>query len=239
MPQMSLVLPAYNEEKNIVRAVENANNYLKKKFKSFEIVVVNDGSNDETALIVSRLAKTNRKIKLINHDINKGYGVALRSGFAACEGDLIFYTDADNQYDIAEMDKLLEYVGEYDIVAGFRLHHSDPTSRIVISWSYNQLIHLLLGLRIKDVDCSFKLYKRKVFENIILKSDTGLIDAEILIKAKKAGFSIFQIGVNHYQRIAGHSIYEIGTRNKYFAFVSPKVPIKIFKEIKMYWKELH
>lgn len=239
MPEISVVLPAYNEEKNIGPAIAKTDAFLKKKFKTYEIIVVNDGSRDSTESLVRSIMSKNKSIRLVNHKANQGYGTALRSGFSSSKGKLVFYTDSDNQYNIAELKNLLPFIEHYDIVAGFRLHHSDPVNRIFISWVYNQMIRWILGLKIKDVDCSFKLYRKKIFENIQLRCDTGLIDAEVLIKAKKAGFTIFQVGVNHYHRTAGQSIYEIGKRTKYFSFVSPNVPIKIFKEMKKYWQELH
>lgn len=238
MKQISVVLPAYNEEKNINEAIAQISGYLQKKFKDFEIIVVDDGSTDKTSAVVKNLAKKNKHIKLVVHSPNKGYGAALRSGFNAAQGQMIFYTDSDNQYSITELDKLLKYSKDYDIVAGYRLYHKDPLTRIVISNVYNLIIRLLFGLKVKDVDCSFKLYRKRVFDNINLKSNTGLIDAEVLIKAKKAGMTLYQVGVNHYPRLKGQSIYEIGKRNNIFAFVSPTVPLKIFKEIKANWSEL-
>lgn len=238
MMQISVILPAYNEERNITKALSNSYKYLKSRYKSFEIIVVNDGSLDDTVRLVKDFAKKHGSVRLINHGHNLGYGSALRSGFMSAKGDLVFYTDSDNQYDIAELDNLKELIKKYDIVAGYRTKHSDPTTRILISYVYNLLIMMLLGLEIKDVDCSFKLYKKKVFDSIELKCKTGLIDAEVLIKARKKGFKICQVGVSHYPRVEGNSIYEIGKRNKIFALVSPKVPLEIFKEIKNYWHEL-
>jgi len=238
MIDLSIVLPAFNEERNILKAISNAEAYLRSRFKSFEIIVVNDGSTDSTAAMVTKLAKQKKYLKLVSHSKNQGYGAALRSGFSACQAELIFYTDSDNQYDISELDKLLPNLEWSDIVAGFRIHHNDPLARIIISWIYNQIIWFVLGLKIKDVDCSFKLYKKVVFDSIKLRSNTGLIDAEILINALKKGYRISQVGVNHYPRIAGNSSYEIGKRNKIFAFVNPRVPVEIFKEINKYWKDL-
>jgi len=238
MPEITVVLPAYNEEKNIAEAVNRVEKYLIKRFKTYEIVVVDDGSRDKTAEMVKRMARKKSGIKLVSHPKNLGYGRALRSGFAKARGKLVFYTDSDNQYDINELDYLLPYLQKHDIVAGYRIHHSDPLTRVVISWAYNMLIRLLLGLKVKDVDCSFKLYKRVVFDKITLRCNTGLVDAEVLIKALKKGFTIHQLGVNHYPRMAGKSIYEIGGRNQIFAMVSPRVPLAIFKEMARYWKEL-
>jgi len=229
---ISVILPAYNEKENIEKAIKSVRSYLKSRFKSFEIIVVNDGGTDGTQAVTAQLAKSIKELKLVNHTRNLGYGAALGDGFRNAAGKLVFYTDADNQYDIREMDKLLPLIRKYDIVAGYRLNQAAPPTRIITSYVYNLIIHVLLGLKIRDIDCSFKLYRREVLDRMDLKSHTGLIDAEILIKAQKAGFTVHQIGVHHYPRVKGRTIYEIGP------LVDPKVPLEIFKEIKKLWPEL-
>jgi len=231
-PEISVILPAYNEKENIEKAVKSTRSYLQSKFKSFEIIVVNDGGTDGTQEVTEKLAKSIKELKLINHPRNLGYGATLGDGFRRSTGKLVFYTDSDNQYDIREMDKLLPLIKKYDIVAGYRLNQAAPPTRIITSYVYNLIIRILLGLKIKDIDCSFKLYRQEAFDNIDLKSHTGLIDAEILIKAQKAGFTVHQVGVHHYPRVKGRTIYEIGP------LVNPKVPLEIFKEIKRLWPEL-
>ena len=229
---ISVILPAYNEKENIEKAIKSARSYLKTRFKSFEIIVVNDGGTDGTQAVTAQLAKSIKELKLVNHTRNLGYGAALGDGFRNSTGKLVFYTDSDNQYDIKELDKLLPLIKKYDIVAGYRLNHAAPLTRIITSYVYNLIIRILLGLKVKDIDCSFKLYRREVFDSINLKSRTGLIDAEVLIKAQKAGFTVGQIGVHHYPRTKGRTIYEIGP------LIDPKVPLEIFKEIKRLWPEL-
>lgn len=229
---ISVILPAYNEKENIEEAVRSIRTYLNSRFKTFEIIVVNDGGIDGTPALTKQLTKTIKELKLVSHPHNLGYGAALGDGFRNATGELVFYTDADNQYDIKELDKFLPLIKKYDIIAGYRLNHAAPLTRIITSYVYNLIIRLLLGLKTKDIDCSFKLYRRKVFDHIDMKSKTGLIDSEILIKAQKAGFTIFQIGVHHYPRTKGQTIYEIGP------LVDPKVPLEIFKEIKKLWPEL-
>lgn len=231
---ISVFLPALNEEENIKYCVASVNNYLREKFKDYEILVIASGSTDKTAEIVAGLAKKNRKIKLINSKEKLGYGMALKSGFRNSSKELIFYTDSDNQFDIKEMDKILPLIDSYDIISGFRINRNDPFMRGVTSMGYNLLIKILFGLNIKDVDASFKLYKKKVFDKINLKSETGLIDAEVLIKARKAGFSIGQIGVTHYPRTKGKTVY--GTKRN--TFVKPNVIVGILLEIKRLWSDL-
>lgn len=232
---ISVFLPALNEEQNIKDCVSSVNKYLHKRFKDYEILVIASGSTDKTAEIVSNLTKENKLIKLINFKRKLGYGTALRSGFARSSKELIFYTDSDNQFDIRDMDKLLPLLKSYDIISGYRINRQDPPMRIFIANVYNLLIRILFNFKVKDVDSSFKLYKREVFDNIQLKSKTGLIDAEVLIRAKKKGFSIGQIGVSHYPRTKGKTVYGVGKRN---TFVRPSVIIEILKEIKRLWSDL-
>lgn len=235
---ISVVLPAFNEEENIAIAIESIHRYLQKRFSKFEIVVVNDGSYDETSRIVKNLAKSKKNIVLVNHKVNRGYGAALRSGFNKANHDLIFYTDSDNQYNIKDLDKLLPLIKNYDIVAGYRLNRQDPLMRIFIGYVYNLFITLLFNLGIKDIDCSFKLYKKEALDKIRLKSSSIFIDAEVLIKARKADFKVAQVGVNHFPRTQGKTSFEIGNRGRIFAFVKPQTAIDIFKEMKLLWSEL-
>lgn len=232
---ISVFLPALNEEENIKTCVTSVDNYLKNKFKDYEILVIASGSRDKTANIIENLAKKNNKIILINYEEKLGYGLALRSGFKNSLKDLIFYTDSDNQFEIKDMDKLLPLLPFYDIISGYRLNRADPPMRIFIANAYNFLIRALFGLKIRDVDSSFKLYKREVFDKITLKSKTGLIDAEVLIKAKKKGFRIGQVGVAHYPRTAGRTVYGVGKRN---TFVRPRVIFDVLREMKRLWAEL-
>lgn len=227
-------MPALNEEENIKSCIFSVNNYLRKNFKDYEILVIANGSTDNTEKIALELAKKNKQIIVVN-DKKIGYGAALRSGFTNSSKDLIFYTDADNQFNIEDFDKLLPLLETYDIISGYRVNRQDPPMRIFIANVYNILIRVLFGLKIKDVDASFKLYKREVFDEIRLKSKTGLIDAEVLIKAKKKGFSIGQIGVKHYPRIKGKTVYGMGKRN---TFVRPSVIIGILAEIRRLWSDL-
>lgn len=200
--------------------------------------MVSDGGTDGTLKILKKLGQKNKNLVIVDNGKHLGYGATLRAGFAKAGGELIFYTDSDNQYDIKELDKLLPLIKRFDIVAGYRKHRQDSWSRMVTAWAYNLIIRWLLGLKVRDVDCSFKLYRKGVFEGIKLKSRTGLIDAEVLIKALKKGFSICQVGVTHYPRTRGETSYEIGRRNWGVAIVDPRVPLEIFKEIGGLWHEI-
>ena len=234
---ISVFLPALNEQENIKTCVLRAVRYLSRQFKDYEILVISNGSTDKTKDLVRELAKKDQRIKSI-HEKNLGYGAALRSGFSHCSKELIFYTDSDNQYNIEDMDTLFPLLNSYDIVSGYRVKRQDPLMRIFVAWAYNMLIRILFNLKVRDIDASFKLYKKKVFKNMTLKANTGLIDAEVLIKAQKFGFSIGQIGVAHYPRMKGQTSYEMGRRNKIFAFVKPRVIIDVLNEIRNLWSDL-
>jgi len=232
---ISVFLPALNEQENIRTCVLSINKYLNKKFKDYEILVIISGSVDKTEEIVLELAKKNTHIKVVNDKNILGYGSALKSGFTNSTKELIFYTDSDNQFNIEDMDLLLPLLDFYDIVSGFRVNRQDPLMRIIIANVYNTLIRTLFNLKIRDIDSSFKLYKKEVFKKVILKANTGLIDAEVLIKAAKNGFSIGQIGVRHYPRTKGKTVYGMGKRN---TFVRPSVIMEIIGEIKKLWSDL-
>lgn len=236
---ISVFLPVFNEGENIEKAVRSIKKYLQKRFKDFEILIISDGSTDSTNEIIRELSKNDKRIKLFARNKRLGYGAGLRAGFKHASRDLIFYTDADNQFYIEDMDKLFPLLDSYDIVSAWRIKREDPLMRIFVANVYNVLIRILFGLKVKDVDASFKLYDRKVFDKMKLVTNTGLTDAEVLIKAQKLGFKIGQIGVRHYPRIHGRTSYEVGARNKIIAFVKPEVIIDILKEIRTLWLDLH
>lgn len=235
---ISVFLPAFNEEENIRACVLSVKQYLDKRFKDYEILVISDGSTDNTNKIVAELAKKDKRIKLFARKKKLGYGAGLRAGFVHSLKDLIFYTDGDNQFNIEDIDNLLPLLSSYDIVSAYRVDRKDPLMRIFIADVYNLLIRILFGLKVRDIDSSFKLYKKEIFKNMKLVTNTGLTDAEVLIKAQRQGFKIGQIGVAHYPRLHGRTSYEVGIRNKIFAFVKPGVIIDILKEIKTLWSEL-
>ena len=231
---LSIIIPTLNEGKYLPLLLDSIK---KQSFKDYEIIVVASGSTDKTAEIVKALAARDGHIKLVNQNI-LGYGAALRSGFSSSSKELIFYTDSDNQFNIEEMDKLFPLLKSHDVVSGYRINRKDPISRIIVADVYNLLIRSLFNLKVRDIDASFKIFKRKVLKSMKLKSRTGLIDAEVLIKARNRGFSIGQIGVTHYARTQGQTRYAIGKRNDFFAIVKPKVVIDILKEIKTLWRDL-
>ncbi len=202
--KISCFFPMYNEEGNIRQVVASAHSFLSKRFEEFEIIIVNDGSQDKTREIAEGLALKDRRIKVVNHEKNQGYGAALCSGFAACRYDLIFQCDGDNQYDLEEISKLLPYVDDYDFVVGYRIKRKDPFYRILEALWYRFLLWLLFGLKIRDANCAFKLFKKKIIDQLDLESRGAIINGEIFIKARGLGFArIKEVGVHHYPRTTG------------------------------------
>jgi len=200
---ISVFFPCYNEQDNITRTVEQALGVLEKLNIDFEIIIVDDGSSDCTGRIAEEIAGRNSRVKIVHHQRNLGYGAALKSGFKAATKELVFYTDGDGQFDISELPPLLPLMKQYDIVSCYRLNRQDNLLRKINGWSWTKLTCLLFGMKIKDIDCAFKLYKRGIFDNIKLSSSGALIDAEILARAVRKGCRIAQKGVHHYPRAAG------------------------------------
>lgn len=200
---ISVFFPCYNEEENVARTVEKARGVLDQLGADYELIIVNDGSSDHTAEIADKIAAENRGVKVVHHPTNLGYGAALQSGFRAASKNLIFYTDGDGQFDFSEMPPLLDLMEEYDVVSCYRLNRRDSIFRKFNGWCWTQLVCLFFGLKIRDIDCAFKLYKSEVFDGMELCSTGALIDAEVLARAARKGYTITQIGVHHLPRTAG------------------------------------
>ena len=200
---ISVFFPCYNEQDNVAGTVEKALAVLKKLNADLEVIIINDGSSDATGQIADEITRTNSRVKVVHHHTNLGYGAALKSGFRAATKKLVFYTDGDGQFDINEMPPLLPLMAQYDIVSCYRLNRQDSLLRKINGWGWTKLVCLLFGMKIRDIDCAFKLYKRQIFDNIELSSASALIDAEILARAVRKGYSITQKGVHHYPRAAG------------------------------------
>lgn len=217
---ISVFYPCYNEEGNIERVIQEAMEVLPKVAEDYEIIIVNDGSTDRTGDIANRLARENRRIRVVHHWANKGYGNALQSGFKAASKRLVFYTDGDGQFDISEISKLLPLIQEFDIVSGYRIDRQDSLMRSLNGFLWGLLVRTVLGFKCRDVDCAFKLYRREIFDRIPIKSSGALIDAEILARAKRAGYRLAQMPVHHRPRMAGEQ-----------TGANPKVIFKAFKEL--------
>lgn len=205
---LSLFMPAYNEEKNIGKTLDDVSSFLKTSgIPVYEILVVNDGSKDKTAEVVTEFSKKDSHVKLINHEKNLGYGEAVKTGFYSAKKDLICFMDSDGQFDISDLTKFLDKISEADVVVGYRVDRQDHLMRIINGWGWTQISNILFGLNLKDVDCGFKLFKKEVIEKIPhLESTRGaMINPETMARVKKAGFKIAQIGVIHKPRVSGQS----------------------------------
>ena len=201
--RVSFVLPAFNEEPNIARAIHETSRAAARHCAAHEIVVVDDGSSDGTADIVAREAEKNPAIRLVRHDRNRGYGEALRTGFTSASLDYVFFTDADNQFDMNELPLLLAWADEADVVAGYRRKRMDPLMRRVNAWGWNRLVRLLFYVPVRDIDCAFKLFRRDMLARVDIESRGALINTEIMVKLARAGRRIVEVPVTHLPRTAG------------------------------------
>ena len=204
---ISVVLPAFNEEKCIKGVVQDALKYLKAIDDEWEIIVINDGSQDKTGKIIEGIAHRNPKIKIIHHFKNEGYGKSLKDGITISRFDYVFFTDSDRQFDLKALNVMLPLAktGVVDLVIGYRINRKDPFLRKFLSWVYNALAGFLFDLDVKDIDCAFKIFKKSIFEKIKIESATFFVNTEILTKAKFFGFKILEVGVPHFPRKAGRS----------------------------------
>lgn len=200
---ITVFFPCHNEQDNVARVTEQAVAVLEGLRADYEIIVVNDGSADSTGQIADELASANPRIRVIHHPHNLGYGAALQSGFHAASRELVFYTDGDGQFDIGEMPALLPLLAEHDIVSCYRLNRQDNLVRKINGWLWTQVVCLAFSLKVRDVDCAFKLYRRAIFDKMKMESTGALIDTEILARAARRGYRITQRGVHHYPRTAG------------------------------------
>jgi glycosyltransferase involved in cell wall biosynthesis len=231
MQAISVFFPTYNEEGNIKNTVLKAVKVLEKVFKEWEIVIVNDGSIDNTKKIATELSKTNTRIRVINHEVNKGYGASLQTGFYNAKYDWIVFTDSDGQFDFSEISKFIETQENTnaDLVIGYYKNRQVSKFKKITSKMWELAVMILFGLHVKDIDCGFKLISKKVIEKIPkLESERGaFISSEFLIKAKKQGFKMVEIPVTHFPRVEGK-----GTGR------DVKVIIKSFVDLFRLWRKL-
>lgn len=204
IPELSVFFPAYNEEANIETTIHKAVTVLPTIAFKWEILIVNDGSTDRTGEIAAKLAVKNHNIKVVTHSPNRGYGAALKSGWAASRYPWVAFTDSDGQFDFAEIKKFLPYTKEADLILGYRVKRGDSLMRSVYTFGWSTLAKVLLGLDVKDYSCGFKLIKKKVFEVVQpLEGEEKVTQIELLVKAKRLGFKIVEVGVHHYPRKFG------------------------------------
>lgn len=203
-PSISFFCPAYYDEGNIRTTVENAIVTLERVAKSFDVTIVEDGSPDNTAAEADKLAEEYSSVRVIHNPVNLGYGGALKTGFAAAtKHDIVAYTDGDGQYDFSEFENLLKVWDGVSVVSAYRLNRADTATRVLQTKVFGFLLRMFFGLRVADVNCSMKLFPRKVLDQINITSDSAFIDAEILIKLSRLGVNIDQVGVHHFPRLHG------------------------------------
>jgi len=224
---LSVFFPCYNEKDSVRSLTEKALSVIAEICSDYEIILVDDGSSDGTSELADQLAEQYPAVRVIHHRHNKGYGAALQSGFRAATKEYVFYTDGDGQFDIAELPKLLPLIQTYDIVSAYRIRRQDNMARKINAFCWTKLVCFLFNLKLKDIDCAFKLYKRDIFDHIEMHSTGALIDTEILARAQRKGYRMTQIGVHHYPRLAGQS-----------TGANIKVILRAFKELFKLRKEI-
>jgi glycosyltransferase involved in cell wall biosynthesis len=204
---LSVFFPAYNDGGTIASLVIAAVKAASGLTSDYEVIVVNDGSQDDTASILDELARVYPDhVRIVHHARNRGYGGALRTGFATASKEFVFYTDGDAQYDPSEMALLWRTMrDDVDWVNGWKISRSDPLHRIVIGRIYHHTVKLLFGLRVRDVDCDFRLMRRRIFDVVQLEKDSGVICLEMMKKFQDAGFRVAEVPVHHYHRAYGKS----------------------------------
>lgn len=231
-PALSYFFPAHNEAANIEALVAEALEELPRLAETFEIIAVNDGSKDDTGAIADRLAAANPGVvRAVHHQVNQGYGAALRTGFGASRYPLVCFTDGDRQFKVADLGRLLARMEqptrrsgdvEPDVVVGYRIKRADPIIRLAYAKTYRACLRLFFGLQTTDVDCAAKLFKREALEGIRLESGGAFLSAELLIKVSASGRQIVEVGIPHYPRTAGSP-----------TGAKPQV---IFRAVRDFWK---
>jgi glycosyltransferase involved in cell wall biosynthesis len=203
-PGLSVVLPAYNEEKNLETAISRCLEIIPQiTTLPFEIVIVNDGSGDQTGPLLERMAAAHPQVLPLQHLHNLGYGQAVLTGIMHTRYRYLFFTDSDLQFDLRDLRHFFPYLKDYDLILGYRLRRQDSWHRLLFGFAWNKLIYLLFGLKVRDIDCAFKLFRRQVLAPLEIESRGAMFSAEFLIKAQAKGFKFKELGVNHYPRRAG------------------------------------
>ncbi|MDH3687403.1 MAG: glycosyltransferase family 2 protein [Myxococcales bacterium] len=202
-PDLSLVFPVFNEQANLGPLVTSALALGPKLGCEFEIVLVDDGSQDRSAEVLAELRRQEPRVRVVTHASNRGYGAALRSGLREARGERVFFSDSDLQFDLAEVGNLLAHADRFDIVAGYRSPRRDPWHRRVLAWGWGVCVRLLFDVRVRDIDCAFKVFQRHVLESIPIASLGAFVNTEILVRAQNQGLRIHQVPVTHRPRQHG------------------------------------
>jgi glycosyltransferase involved in cell wall biosynthesis len=217
---VSAVMPAFNEQANLEQSVGRTADALRSHARTFEIIVVDDGSRDESAAVLERLKATHPTLRVVRHPVNRGYGAAVRSGFDAARLPWVFLMDADNQFDPAEVALLLDRAAQADIVAGYRRHRRDPLPRRLNAWAFFTLVRLLFGRLVRDVNCAFKLIRRDLLAHMELHAEGALINTELFVLARQLDARVVEVPVHHYPRRSGKQ-----------TGANPRVVLRAFAEL--------
>jgi glycosyltransferase involved in cell wall biosynthesis len=226
-PTLSLVLPALNEAENLAVALPGARRQLALLCEDFEIIVVDDGSIDDTAQVVRAAAAEDPRVRLVQHPRNRGYGSALRSGFHAARFERVAFTDADLQFDLAELGPLLDLSAWHDVVIGYRAQRQDPWNRRLNAWAWGQLVNRTFDLSVRDVNCAFKVFRRDLLQELALRSEGAFVNTELLAQLRARGASIREVPVTHRPRLRGE---QTGAK--------PRVVLRAFVELAGLYGEL-
>lgn len=224
---VSFVLPCYNEEANIERAIDEVTRVAERLCAEHEIIVVDDGSADRSAALVAQRTETDPRVRLVQHDGNQGYGEALRSGFTAARLDHVFFTDSDNQFVLDELERFLPWIEHVHVVAGYRANRQDPPARRLMARGWNYLVRVLFYVPVRDIDCAFKLFRRSVFDELDLEAVGAMVSTELMVKVGRAGFGVVEIPVTHLPRTAGEA-----------RGADPRVILRAFRELRQMRRRL-
>jgi glycosyltransferase involved in cell wall biosynthesis len=224
---LTIVLPAYNEEANVAAAIDAARAAGGRFADDVEVIVVDDGSRDATAERALAAAGGDDRVRLLRHEKNRGYGGAVKTGLKAAKQPYVFFTDSDLQFDLGQIGELIPHLGEAPVVVGYRANRQDPWIRKLNAQAWGMLQRLVFGIRVRDIDCAFKIFRREVVAEMPMHSDGAFLSTEILARAMAAGHRIVEIPVQHYPRRAGAP-----------TGANPGVILKAFREMAELWGEL-
>jgi glycosyltransferase involved in cell wall biosynthesis len=205
---ISAFFPCFNEAKNVGKLIHNCDEVLKKLTNEYEIIIIDDGSSDQTEAVMKEIQSKNDKVRYYRHIKNRGYGAALYTGFQKSRYDYVFFSDGDNQFELSEIGLLVNKIDEADLVTGYRHKRADSAGRLLNAWVWRLLVRIVFGIRITDIDCAFKLFKRDTIQKIVTNgmiSRGALINTEIYARMKRLGMSVIEVPVTHYVRISGQA----------------------------------
>ncbi len=226
MTSISAVLPAYNEEALIGQTAKAVADVLAEVADDYEVIVVNDGSRDRTRAVVEELAAANPRVRCVTHEVNRGYGEALKTGFSSATKDAIFLTDGDKQFDVKELAGFVPELQRADLVIGYRNPRQDSVVRLVYAWGWKLVVTALFGYVARDIDCAFKLFSRNVWRRVNIHSGGATFSAEFLAKARRCGYRVTELPVTHFPRTAGSP-----------TGAKPHVIVRAFRDIM--WLRMH